>query len=105
MLTFLDVKPSGTYQHVNFSLQPASFVVPSESIRGNVSRISVFAHGQLFSIHIKEVDVHRSITHQAMEINQHRLPHDLRFANDYKLNTRSNFLQFYVSNAITIGLV
>ncbi|KAI9918765.1 hypothetical protein PsorP6_012199 [Peronosclerospora sorghi] len=59
----------------------------------------------LFSIHIKEVDVHRSITQQAMEINQHRLPHDIRFANNYKLNTRSNVLQFYVSNAITIGLV
>ncbi|KAI9907852.1 hypothetical protein PsorP6_004101 [Peronosclerospora sorghi] len=91
------------------SLETVAMTIASwsqaQSIRGNVSRISVFAHGQLFSIHIKEVDVHCSLTQQAMEINQHRLPHDLRFTNDCKLNTRSNFLQFYVSNATTIGLI
>ncbi|KAI9914061.1 hypothetical protein PsorP6_005556 [Peronosclerospora sorghi] len=81
----------GSLETVAMTIDPWS---QAQSIRGN-----------LFSIHIKEVDMHRSITQQAMEINQYRLPHDLLFANDYRLNTRSNFLQFYVSNATTIGLI
>ncbi|KAI9911162.1 hypothetical protein PsorP6_009351 [Peronosclerospora sorghi] len=81
----------GSLETVAMTIVPWS---QAQSIRGNI-----------FSIHIKEVDVHRSITQQAMEINQHRLPHDLRFTNEYKLNTRSNFLQFYVSNATAIGLI